>query len=63
MQGLKNPYPPDLTHTRRLDIEPHGTRQTYRRGCRCLLCRVASAKTRANYRQAKRRYAEAPQEA
>jgi len=45
------------------NVREHGTRATYRRGCRCLLCRVASAKTRADYREAKMRYADAPQEA
>lgn len=59
------PDPPDFTHTRRLDLEGHGTRSCYRRGCRCLLCRVASARSRADYRDPRRRphYADVAQEA
>lgn len=59
----RQPGPP-LTTLRRLALDAHGTRATYRRGCRCLLCRVASARARADYRDPRRRphYADAPQE-
>lgn len=62
--SLTRPDPPDLTHTRRLELEPHGTRTTYRRGCRCLLCRCASARSRSDYRDPRRKphYVSAAQE-
>lgn len=36
-----------------MDVTQHGERRTYRRGCRCLVCRVANAQYEAARRQAR----------